>query len=168
MLFDKKNMNLFLCNFHESYRSAKLLLSSYQRLQPIMPLTEQKFLHLDWDDLDKLDAFRVRYCDLQDGLGNKTFRSILVLEEENFISNLDIFNKMEKRGVISNYNDWKLLRFVRNIFSHDYPVTDQEKGEILNIAYSRTPDLIHIVNTTISYATKIGIPMDLFIPLSIQ
>lgn len=39
--------------------------------------------------MDTLDTFRVRFCDLQDSLGNKTFRSILLLKEESIEAKLN-------------------------------------------------------------------------------
>lgn len=81
MIFDKKIAELFLLNFREAYRFAKLLLSSYSRITHLMPLQGESFTVLTDDDLDKLDAFRVRYCDLQDSLGNKTFRTLLIHQQ---------------------------------------------------------------------------------------
>ncbi len=151
MTYDKKIANLFLLNFSEAYRSAKLLMSSYQRIANFIPLKGEALSSLNVDDLDKLDAFRVRYCDLQDSLGNKTFRSILILEEEMPGSNLDILNKMEKRRIIKTFDEWKMLRYIRNLFSHDCPETDTEKAETLNIAYSNTLLLVQVVDNVIKY-----------------
>lgn len=163
MTYDKKIANLFLLNFSEAYRSAKLLMSSYSRIANLMPLKGELLNSLSEDDLDRLDAFRVRYSDLQDSLGNKTFRSILVLEEEIPGSNLDILNKMEKRGVIKSFEEWKLLRYIRNLFSHDYPETDDDKAETLSIAYSNTLNLVSTVDSVIRYMQeKIHFPMSNF------
>jgi hypothetical protein len=163
MVYDKKIAELFLLNFNEAYRSGKLLLSSYDRIASLIPLKGNLLNSLSLDNLDKLDAFRVRYCDLQDSLGHKTFRGILILEEEEAGSNLDILNKMEKRGLISSFNEWKSLRNIRNQFSHDYPESDEEKADILNIAYSNTTKLVSIVDNVIDYAhNKIKLSMDKF------
>lgn len=163
MTYDKKMAALFLLNFNESYRSAKLLLSSFDRITNLMPLKADSLSSLDEDNLDKLDAFRVRYCDLQDSLGNKTFRSILILEEEIPGSNLDILNKMEKRRIIQTFESWKVLRRIRNLFSHDYPETEDEKAETLNIAYANTLNLIDVLNNVISYMeNKCQFPMSEF------
>ncbi len=151
MVYDKKNADLFLQNFNEAYRSAKLLMLSYERLTNLMPIKGSLLNSLNMDDLDKLDAFRVRYCDLQDSLGSKIFRSILVLEEEAPGSNLDALNKIEKRGIIKTFEEWKLLRQIRNLFSHDYPDSDEDKAEFLSIAYSNTQNLVEVVDNVIQY-----------------
>lgn len=151
MDFDKDLAKLFLLNFNEAYRSAKLLMLSFNRMASLIPLKPDSLKTLNADDLDKLDAFRVRFCDLQDSLGNKVFRSIINLEEEQTGSNLDTLNKMEKRGIINSFPVWKHLREIRNLFSHDYPETDEEKAEALNIAYWSTQELVNIVNNIINY-----------------
>ena len=167
MTYDKKIAELFIQNFNEAYRSAKLLMSSYNRVANLMPLKGNVLTSLNEDDLDKLDAFRVRYCDLQDSLGNKTFRSILMLEEEIPGSNLDMLNKMEKRGIIKTFEAWKLLRYVRNLFSYDYPETDDQKAETLNIAYSNTLSLLKVADNVIKYMEdKLNFPMKNFPPLT--
>ena len=51
--------------------------------------------------MERLDAFRVRYGDLQDCLGNKVFRSVLLAEDEEPVSMADTLNRMEKRGILS-------------------------------------------------------------------
>ncbi len=58
---------------------------------------------MDLDALDKLDAFRVRFCDLQVVLGNKVFRSLLTLEMEPNGSNLDLLNRIDKRGLLPSF-----------------------------------------------------------------
>jgi hypothetical protein len=152
MDYDKRNADLFLLNFNEAYRSAKLLMISYERVRTIIPMQGDRIVSLPMDDLDKLDAFRVRFCDLQDSLGNKVFRSLLVVEEELPGSNLDTLHKMEKRKILSSFEDWKQLRYIRNLFAHDYPESEEEKSEALNIAYLHTLKLVQIVDTVILYA----------------
>ena len=62
MDYDKNIAALFLLNLGEAYRSAKHLLSSHERLARLMPLSAEQLAKLNVDDLEMLDAFRVRYC----------------------------------------------------------------------------------------------------------
>lgn len=157
MHYDKNRADLFILS------SAKLLCMSLERMKNLIPLKIDSLKNISEDNLDKLDAFRVRFCDLQDSLGNKTFRSILTLEEEHTDSVLDVLNKMEKRKIIASFDDWKALRNIRNLFSHDYPETDEEKCDILNIAYSNSLKLIGMVDNVIFYIqNKLNFPMDQF------
>lgn len=51
-----------------------------------VPLTGERLTTDDESLFERLDAFRVRYADLQDAIGNKLFRSILlVLDEKSII-----------------------------------------------------------------------------------
>ncbi len=163
MVYDKNLASLFLMNFKEAYRSAKLLILSHQRISVIMPLTAINMGQLSLEEMDKLDAFRVRFCDLQDSLGAKIFRTLLKLEEESFESQLDIINKMDKRKIIASFADWKSLRDVRNLFSHDYPDSDEQRAESLNIAFNNTMRLIDTLDNVKDYVeTHLKIPLDKF------
>jgi hypothetical protein len=154
MVYDKNLAALFLLNFKESYRSAKLLVASRQRIEKLIPLSTSKMKNLSIDDLDMLDAFRVRFCDLQDSLGSKTFRSLLKLEEEDSETQLDIINKMDKRKIISSFQEWKKLREIRNLFSHDYPDSDELRAESLNIAHANSLQLINTLDNLKAYIEK--------------
>ena len=163
MGYDQKLAKLFIMNFNEAFRSAKLLATSYQRISHLIPLDGETLTSLQIEDLDRLDAFRVRLCDLQDSMGSKIFRSLIALEEEQIGSQLDIINKMVKKGVLSSFELWKTLRDIRNSFSHDYPDDDNTRAESLTIAYQHTNSLLDVLNSIGHYAHKqIGISLDEF------
>ena len=145
-------LRIFLYNVKEAYRSAVLLLRSYPRVGMVAAQKTDFISGLSIDDLDKLDAFRVRFCDLQDALGNKVFRSLLMLELEVFGSNLDILNKIEKRGLVPSFDEWQEIRNVRNLFVHDYPETEEARAQILSRPYNLTPSLIDVLNRVLKYA----------------
>lgn len=155
MHFDTKLLKLFIQNFDEAYRSAKLILLSYPRVEKFFPLSGELLTSLDIDSLDRLDAFRVRFCDLQDAIGNKVFRSLLVLEMESIGSNLDVLNQIEKRGLISSFETWQDIRNIRNLFIHDYPDTVDFKAKILSEAFKKTPELIFVVNKILKYLHQV-------------
>jgi len=131
---NRKYVSLFEANWSESIRTAKLLKSSHIRLAPFFPIKGLLLEMNDDDFLDKLDAFRVRFADLQDSIGNKLFRNLLKLEDESFISMIDVLNAIEKRSIVNSTQSWREVREIRNAFSHDYPETLQEKAEALNLA----------------------------------
>lgn len=161
MSYDKNIAKLFILNYQESARSAKLLESSYNRIANLIPLSGDALIQLSTDDMDRIDAFRVRFCDLQDSLGSKVFRSLLKLEEETIGSQLDILNKIEKREIVSSFESWKLLRDTRNLFSHDYPEDEERRAEALTIAHKNTPHLLTILSNTKEYVEKvIGLPLN--------
>jgi hypothetical protein len=154
MHIDPKLFKLFLQNFDEAYRSAKLIILSCPRVKQFFPLSGASLKDLDIEALDKLDAFRVRFCDLQDAVGHKVFRSLLCLEMESLGSNLDVLNQIEKRDLISSFESWQEIRNIRNLFIHDYPDTLDYKAKILTAAFEKTPELIHVINNIIRYFQK--------------
>ena len=156
--YDRKIASLFISHFSEAQRTSKLLQSSIERLSDLMPLKDNALSSLGAGDLERLDAFRVRFADLQDAIGNKLFRSLLLLEEERFGSQLDVLNKISKRRIITSLADWKNLREIRNLFSHEYPENDKERADALNVAYEKSNELLAIVDKVRNYAEEhIGI-----------
>ena len=155
MHIDAKLLNLFILNLNEAYRSLKLIILSYPRVENFFPLSGDVLKNLDIDSLDKLDAFRVRFCDLQDAIGNKVFRSLLLLEMEHIGSNLDVINNIEKRKIISSFELWQEIRNIRNLFIHDYPDTVEFKAKLLTDAFYKTKELINVMNKTIDYSSNV-------------
>ncbi len=155
--FNAKYEKLFLSNCSEAIRTAKWLNRSLLRLQTAFPL-DVNAVNVNDDDLfDKLDAFRVRFSDLQDCLGHKLFRGLLKLEQENPISMIDVLNLIEKRQIFNSASEWKNLREIRNSFSHDYPESEKQRFETLNLAWENTPVLLSILDELLSYSQSIGL-----------
>ena len=158
---NQKYISLFAANWSESIRTAKLLKSSHVRLAAFFPIKGQTLEMTDDDFLDKLDAFRVRFADLQDSIGNKLFRNLLKLEDESFISMIDILNAIEKRAIVSSTQEWREVREIRNAFSHDYPETLQEKAEALNLAYNSTPVLFTTLHKISTYTQRYNLALEM-------
>jgi len=72
---NEKYTILFKHNWSEASRTASRLSVSLTRLEHDFPLSSASLLSADDDLLDKIDAFRVRFADLQDCVGNKLFRN---------------------------------------------------------------------------------------------
>ncbi len=157
---NEKYLALFISNWSEAIRTAKRLKSSLERLSQTFPLDENTLTNADEDLFDKLDAFRVRYSDLQDCMGNKLFRGILKIEDENVFTMPDILNAIEKREIFNSIQQWKIIREVRNSFSHDYPETEKEKAEALNLAFQTAPQLLLIIANIQQYIKKYQIDLE--------
>ena len=156
-------INVFKELFRDSLKLATHLSNSLKSLKNIFPIDEQKFKTINEEELEKIDAFRVRFTDLQDMIGNKLFKSVLLLELENIGSMLDIINNIDKRKIISSFEEWQNLRDIRNFFSHEYPESDDEKAENLNMAYKHSTELFQTLqNINIYVSETINIPMDEF------
>ena len=128
MLLNPRYVPLLLQNWSEVNRCAHRLNSSLARLQVDFPLTGERLTTDDESLFERLDAFRVRYADLQDAIGNKLFRSILLVLDEKSINMADTLSKMEKYTVLLSVDEWRMMREIRNSFSHDYPDAEQERA----------------------------------------
>jgi hypothetical protein len=157
---DDKYLALFKANWSEAMRTANRLTSSLERLSDRFPLKKEALNNADEDFYEKLDAFRVRYSDLQDCIGNKLFRGVLKLEDERVFAMPDILNAIEKRGIITHLQQWKTIREVRNSFAHDYPESENEKKEALNLAFETAPELLVIINNMRNYLKKYEIDLE--------
>ncbi len=125
-------------------------------LQNNMPLNVETF-DPDVNDngfLLQLDGFRVRFADLQDILGQVIFPMVCQYDEDETsqhpMSTRERVVLMEKKGLIST-QQWKLLREIRNRFTHEYPDEHEEKALLLNQAWENVDTLTHIVNNVESY-----------------
>ncbi len=117
MTLNKQYQQLLVQNWYQVHRTADRLTVSIERLKPEMPMTVAAFQQADDTLFEKLDAFRVRFTDLQDYLGGKMFRGILLMEDEEPINMADTLNRMEKRGLIMSADEWRRFREIRNAFS---------------------------------------------------
>ena len=157
--FDPDLAALFVQSYGEAVRAARNTLVSVRRTAELFPLSAATLGNLDDEALERLDAFRVRYAQLQDLLANKLFRNLLRLEEETTGSMLDVLNAMEKRGIIVSFDDWKILRELRNTFMHDYPDQVRLRAEALTRAHAMASELCRILIRIRECAiNQIGLP----------
>lgn len=158
-LLDSKTVKFFAHNWSEAIRTASRLSSSVKRLSDVFPLSAKQLENADDVLLDKLDAFRVRFSDLQDIVGNKLFRGILLLEDEQPGTMIDILQKMEKRGLLHDVNAWRIMREIRNTFSHDYPESISEKAEALSQALTASTQLLTILDNIQHYLERYSLEL---------
>ncbi len=157
--YDTEIAALFVQGFGEAVRAARNVLVSIRRTTHLFPLSPNTLENLDDESLERLDAFRVRYAQLQDLLANKLFRSLLHLEEEKIGSMLDVLNAMEKRGIIVSFEDWKTLRELCNTFMHDYPDQVELRAEALTQAHKKADELCSVLKRIRVFSIdRIGIP----------
>jgi hypothetical protein len=143
--YDSSLADLFVQSYREAARAARNLGRSVERTAGLFPLSGSGLEQLDDDALERLDAFRVRYAQLQDMLAKRLFRNLLRLEEESIESMLDVVNAMEKRGVITSFDSWRSLRELRNTFMHDYPGNPELRAQALTRAHALAPELPRVL-----------------------
>ncbi|MEA3315002.1 MAG: toxin-antitoxin system antitoxin subunit, partial [Campylobacterota bacterium] len=83
---------------------------------------------------------------LQDCMGAKLFKSILLYQGENVNKPfLDILNNLEKMDII-DVDNWFELRDLRNEIAHDYDDNNNQAINILNTIHSLQDELERILN----------------------
>jgi hypothetical protein len=122
--------------YGDAQKIAMHLGRSLENLGDMFPLDVASYEKFSDREFESVDAFRVRFMDLQDFIGNKLFKSLLKVELEELGSMLDVVNKMEKRRIIHSAEQWHDLRNIRNSFSHEYPESEKEKLENLGLESS--------------------------------
>ncbi|WP_422445218.1 MULTISPECIES: hypothetical protein [unclassified Endozoicomonas] len=159
MTLNTSYLKLLTQNWFQACRTATRLSVSVVRLKADLPLTADDLQNADEDLMEKLDAFRVRYGDLQDCLGGKVFRTLLMAEDEEPVSMADILNRIEKRGILDSADQWRQWREIRNAFAHDYPEAEAERVNALNMAWQNTPLLLKVAENVYRYCEQQGIEL---------
>ncbi|WP_252180273.1 hypothetical protein [Endozoicomonas sp. 4G] len=155
MPLNKKYLSLFEQNWSESQRAVKRMKASLSRLKQHFPLTAQALKTEDEALSEKLDAFRIRFEVLQNCIGNKLFRNLLRMEDEEGLNMADTLSRMEKRQILSSADSWRKMREIREAFSHDYPEAESQRAEALNMAWAEAPELIKITDKIEAYLLKL-------------
>ncbi|MFM9967196.1 MAG: hypothetical protein ACKVQK_02155, partial [Burkholderiales bacterium] len=84
-----------------------------------------------------LDQFAYRFVRLQDTLGGRVFRRLLIEhfgEPYEDSSLRDVVDRLEKLKVIESADRWGQLRAMRNSLAHDYPESVEEKAAAVELA----------------------------------
>ena len=96
-------------------------------------------------DLAFSDQIIYRFSKLQDCMGAKLFKSLLLYQGENVNKPfLDILNQLEKMEVL-DVDKWFEIRDLRNDISHDYDDNEEIAIEILNMIYKLKDDLAEVL-----------------------
>jgi len=147
----QKTEDLFLYNLESCKRLASNLQFSLQAVNLIYPFNDEVIKNITEENKQLLDAFILRFSKLQDLLGNKMFRLILVLEVEDIGFMMDILNKMEKFKIIDDAGEWVAIRQARNDAIHDYDLRSDKIAEKLNEIVTFAPKLFQVLRRVEEY-----------------
>ena len=130
-----------------------------KELKNFMPLTIENYDNLTAHDLVFIDAFIFRFIKLQDVIGEKLFRLILINLKENDFNSInvpfiDVLNKLEKYRIIDSADEWLNLRSIRNSFTHEYPEDLLKRIDALNKGFNNLYNLYYIYVKIKKYAEK--------------
>jgi hypothetical protein len=124
---------------------------------PISP-DEMVAIARDPDRKIRVDAFIHRFSLLQDLIGAKLFRSVLILDmNEVPPAMVDVLAAMEKRCLIDSEQTWVALRNARNDLSHTYRDDPADAARHLNEALRRAPELLKILERVRAYVMRRGL-----------
>ena len=140
-------------NIKESQKHLKRLNDAFDYLQKTYTIPfdiyEYKIILGNLQDLAFCDQIIYRFSKLQDCMGAKLFKSILLYQGENVNRPfLDILNQLEKMDIIF-VDDWFEIRDLRNAIAHDYEDNDTVAINILNMIYSLKDELKNILNSIV-------------------
>jgi len=125
--------------FYECDKHIQRMNSASKKMAHIMPLDGQKYISLTEDEVEHIDQFLFRFAKLQDSMGQKLFKTMLIFlgEEIDGKPFIDILHQMEKIHLIECANDWKQLREDRNELSHNYENEPEQMSIVLNKLYEK-------------------------------
>ena len=132
-------------NLSESYKHLTRLENAFKALNTnySFPITMDDFKKVieSVEHLAYSDQIIYRFSKLQDCMGAKLFKSVLLYQGENVNKPfLDILNQLEAIDII-NVDEWFEIRDLRNEIAHDYEDNDEIAINILNTIYKLKSDL---------------------------
>jgi len=137
-------------NLKESFKHLNRLNNAFDKLlkKYNMPLKLEDYNNIiaNIQDLAFSDQIIYRFSKLQDCMGAKLFKSVLLYQGENVDKPfLDILNQLEKMDIIY-VEEWFEIRDLRNEIAHDYEDNEQMAIDILNTIYELKDELLTILN----------------------
>ena len=137
-------------NIDESLKHLKRLNNAFDELSKEYPLPfdqeSYQSILISNQNLAYSDQIIYRFSKLQDVMGAKLFKSLLLYQGENIDRPfLDILNSLEKMDII-DVEEWFEIRDLRNEIAHDYEDSESMAIEILNNIYELKQELENIIN----------------------
>ena len=152
----KKNQYILKSILNECDKHLKRMNFAYKKISALFPITKERISKLNEDEISYIDQIIYRFSKLQDTIGQKLFKAVLIFLDEEVInkSSIDIFNRLEQLEIIENYEIWKNLRDLRNELAHEYEEDENETAQKLNTLFEKKSDLEKYVNDIHNYLEK--------------
>jgi len=149
-MLGKQEMNIkklkLLQALEECNKHIKRMLYAYHKMAKFMPLDATKYDHLTDEQIENIDQFIFRFSKLQDAMGERLFRGVLIYLEEEVKNKpfIDLLNRLEQLGALQNKEEWLFLRKLRNDLSHEYLDESEANALNINMVYENTKKLYDI------------------------
>jgi len=115
----------------------------------------------EYNSIRIINSFLFNYSKIQDKIGAKLFKKFLYVINETDTLDLpmiDVLNILEKLDILHK-DDWEKLRNIRNMLTHEYPYSIDERIENIQITLAGYENLkliySHIKNHYKKYEDKI-------------
>ena len=144
---------------NEALETSKLHLKRakfvYEKLQQI---DLNISLFNDEEQITDIDGFIFRFIKLQDFMGEKLFKQLLITVGvyKDSMSLVDVLDKLEKMELLPSSDQWMKYREVRNKLTHEYPNNKEDVINGLKQALEYFPEIENIVLTIENYIQKIS------------
>lgn len=112
------------------------------------PIDDERYLKIqsNLEDIAFSDQVIYRFSKLQDSMGAKLFKALLLYQGENIDKPfLDILNQLEKMEIVE-VEEWFEIRDLRNEIAHEYEDSQEVAIEILNMIFEQKEELEKILN----------------------
>mgnify|MGYP005637103847 CR=1 FL=1 len=141
---------LFDCEKHIERMS-----SASKKMNRIMPMSKDTYVNLSDDQVEFIDQFLFRFSKLQDAIGKKLFKNILIYKEDDEqsiqeLSFIDFLNILEKLNLLEAIL-WRELRNDRNELAHNYEDEPEEMVETINKIFAKRELLVHVFENIKNY-----------------
>jgi len=142
--------------FYECDKHIQRLNNASNKMSKFMSLNELKYINLTDDEVANIDQFLFRFAKLQDAVGQKLFKTVLLFLKEDIDGKpfIDILNLMEKLYLLEDANIWKQLRDDRNELAHNYEDEPDQMSETINKLYDKRIILINIYKHIKNYVEE--------------
>ena len=139
--------------FYECDKHILRIDSATKKMSYFMPLNSDKFINLTEDEIEHIDQFLFRFAKLQDAMGQKLFKTILLSLNEDIEGKafIDILHLMGKLYLLEDANQWRELGDDRNELSHNYEDEPEEMSIAINKLYNKKDILIKIYKNIKEY-----------------
>ncbi len=125
--------------FNECDVHLKRINSAYRKMSLFMPLDRDRYDKLSEDEIEHIDQYLFRFSKLQDAMGKKLFKNMLLYLQEDIegLAFIDILHKLEKLSLLKSAKQWIDLRNIRNELAHQYDDDAEAMSAAINEVYKQ-------------------------------
>lgn len=154
----KKEEQLLIAIIKECKKHLKRMNLAYENIKGSLPITPERVFNLTDNEVLYLDQIIFQFSKLQDAIGQKLFKAVLIILGEDVLnkSAIDIFNRLEQLEVIENYQNWKELRDIRNELAHEYEDNETDAANKLNLLFNKKDHLIKYLDNIMNFLKRKG------------